>query len=112
MRHILLLTLLLSSLVACDGASTAPTPTVSTVVISPESATLGSPSETRQLTAEARDSSGALISEKTFVWSSGDESVATVSQSGLVTAVANGTTTITATTDGVTGSASITVGQV
>ena len=43
------------------------------------------------------------------VWSSSDESVATVDQTGLVTAVAGGNATITATADGVVGTASLAV---
>ncbi|MFQ6047702.1 MAG: PQQ-binding-like beta-propeller repeat protein, partial [Gemmatimonadales bacterium] len=52
---------------------------------------------------------GSAISGKTFTWASSDESVATVSSSGLVTAVASGMATITATTDAVSGEATITV---
>jgi hypothetical protein len=44
-----------------------------------------------------------------FSWTSSDESVATVSTEGLVTGVTNGAATITATTDGVSGDATVTV---
>ena len=43
------------------------------------------------------------------VWSSSDENVATVDQNGLATAVAGGNATITATADGVAGTATLTV---
>ena len=65
-----------------------------------------------QLTGTAQDASGNTISGKTFSWSSADQSVATVNSSGLVTAVANGSATVTATTDGVNGTATVVVDQV
>ena len=50
-----------------------------------------------------------MIPGVTFTWSSSDENVATVNSSGLVTAVADGTSTITATAGGIDGTALITV---
>ncbi len=67
--------------------------------------------ETAQLTASAQDANGTAISGKTFTWSSSDQTIATVSTSGLVSAVADGSATITATTDGVSGTAGIAVDQ-
>ncbi len=49
------------------------------------------------LTVGERDSLGVVHSEGTVVWTSSNEAVATVSQDGVVTAVAGGTATITAT---------------
>ncbi len=86
-------------------------PPVASVVVTPSTATLVSLGESVQLNASAQDASGNSISGKTFTWSSSDESVATVNASGLVLAIANGATTITATTDGVQDSASLTVAQ-
>lgn len=53
----------------------------------------------------------AEATNKTVIWTSGDPAVATVSNTGVVTAVANGTATITATTmdGGFTASCNITV---
>lgn len=65
--------------------------------------------QTTTLTAEARDAQGQLLTNRTFSWSSSAPSVATVDQSGLVTAVAVGTATINATSEGRTGSATINV---
>lgn len=48
--------------------------------------------ETEQLTATVTP---ATATTKTVTWSSSDETVATVSDAGLVTAVADGTATIT-----------------
>ena len=80
-------------------------------MFTPASAALVSLGETVQLTANALDANGNTISGKTFTWSSSDESLAIVSSSGEVTAVANGSVTITATTDGVNGTATILVDQ-
>jgi alpha-tubulin suppressor-like RCC1 family protein len=103
---------------ACGGEeSTGPggqqqPPSVASVAVTPSIATLVSVGETVQLTAGAQDASGDTLSGKTFTWSSSDASIATVSSSGLVTAVGNGSATITATTAGLSGSASLTVSQV
>ncbi len=86
-------------------------PTVSQVLVTPTSVTLA-PSETQQLTATALHVSGAEISGKTASWSSDNTSVATVSSAGLLTAVAVGSATITATIDGVSGTAQVAVAEI
>jgi endo-1,4-beta-xylanase len=53
---------------------------------------------TVQLTAEARDEYGNVAVAEPFTWDSADPNVATVSQTGEITPVAKGTTTVTATT--------------
>ncbi|WP_083925226.1 Ig-like domain-containing protein [Flexithrix dorotheae] len=80
---------------------------VSGVSVSPVSLSLAV-GQTGDLT-EAVSPSNAT--DKTVVWSTGNNAVATVNVNGLVTAVAEGTTTITATTNdgGFTANASITV---
>ncbi len=50
--------------------------------------------QTRQLSATAYDANDEVIEEVEFIWSSSDTTVATVSENGLVTAVGNGTFTI------------------
>ena len=102
------------SVLACGGDPPTGngTPTVASVVVSPGAATLVSFGETVTLSATARNSSGGAISGKSFSWSSSDGNVATVNSSGEVTAVGNGTATITATADGVSGTASVEVDQV
>jgi uncharacterized protein YjdB len=64
---------------------------------------------TQQLAAVARDAAGAERAGRTFVWTSSAPAVATVSSTGLVTAVGAGSATITATADGVSGTAAVTV---
>ncbi len=78
------------------GGSAPVTPTVNSVTVSPTSATLD-PNNTQQLTANV-DATPASA-DKSVTWTSSNPSVATVSESGLVTAVAQGTATITATSN-------------
>ncbi len=116
MKHLVSVMLIALTLAACgDEESTGPgqttPPAVASVVVTPASATLVSLGGTVRLTATAQDASGNTLSGKTFTWLSSDESIAAVSSSGLVTALVNGSASITATTDGVNGTATVTVVQ-
>jgi hypothetical protein len=62
-----------------------------------------------QLTATPKDASGNELSGRTVDWSTSNANIAAVSSSGLVSGVALGTATITATAEGKSGSASIAV---
>jgi uncharacterized protein YjdB len=73
---------------------------VASVDISPASPTLN-PGQVIQLRATARDAGGAPIGEVTRTWASSNDQVATIDQSGQLTAVAVGSATITATIQGV-----------
>ncbi|HET7229423.1 MAG TPA: Ig-like domain-containing protein [Longimicrobium sp.] len=84
---------------------------VAAVEVSPATQTL-SQGGAAQLTAVARDSAGAVLNGRTFTWASSNPSVATVSASGVVTGVGQGTASITATAEGVTGSAQVTVSAI
>lgn len=64
---------------------------------------------TLSLTAELRAASGARVFGRAVSWATDSALVATVSPQGLVTAVGAGPATISASTGGLTGSASITV---
>jgi uncharacterized protein YjdB len=64
---------------------------------------------TQSLTATTRDAGGAVLTGRTVTWNSSANGVATVNASGVVTAVAPGTAAITATSEGVSGTATITV---
>lgn len=81
---------------------------VASISVSPESGTLGL-NKTLQLTATTRDAAGKALSGRTISWSASPATVGSVSSSGLVTSVAPGTLTVTATSEGQTGSASIVV---
>ncbi|MXW18138.1 MAG: Ig domain-containing protein [Gemmatimonadetes bacterium] len=79
------------------------------ITVAPDSVPLTELGETAQLTAEVTDANGNVIANATVSWSSGDEAVATVDAAGLVTAVANGSTSVTATAGGHSASAAVTV---
>ena len=89
--------------VLCPGAVP-----VDTVVVSPATARVFV-GGTAQLGATAQDSAGNPLSGRTVTWTSSDGGVARVNGSGLVTGVAAGTATITATSGGKSGSAAVTV---
>ncbi len=85
-----------------------PAPTVSMVEVSPATATLDV-GATLQFSAVAKASDGTTLS-RSFTWSSSDPARASVSASGLVTAVAPGDgIAITASVDGKSGSATLSV---
>ncbi len=80
-------------------------------VTSPTATTLAAVGDTVRLAAAAVDANGYPVAGAVFAWSSGDEAVATVDSVGLVTAVGNGTATVTAASGRASGSADITVSQ-
>ena len=67
--------------------------------------------ETVQLTASVVDGNGELVSGADVVWSSSDPQVASVSGQGLVTAVGNGSATVTARSGSASASVPVTVMQ-
>jgi DNA/RNA endonuclease G (NUC1) len=93
---------------ACnDDGEPTPAAEVATITIEPASPTMTA-GATVQLNATALDAGGAAIPGAAIGWSTSDEAIATVTTAGLVTGVAEGDATITATaTNGV--NASVTV---
>ncbi len=81
---------------------------VAVVEVSPGTAELA-PDATLQLTATTRSSAGEILSGRDVSWSTSNSAVATISLTGAVTAVAPGTVTMTATSEGQSGSATLTV---
>ncbi|MBC7895592.1 MAG: Ig-like domain-containing protein [Cytophagaceae bacterium] len=86
-------------------------PPVSSVRVAPASSgiTVGS---TLTLRADPLFASGDPVPGRTIAWTTSTAAVASVTASGTVQAVAAGTATITATVDGVSGTAAITVSVV
>lgn len=82
--------------------------TVTSVEVTPSSAILG-PGETLLFTAILRDAGGSVITSRVPVWTSSDETVATVAPDGTVTAVAPGAVDITASRDGASAAAALRV---
>ena len=96
-----------------EGKSGAATVTVLriavfSVIVTPPSASVGV-GNTTTLTASPRDPANIPLGGRVVTWGSSDNNVATVSSTGVVTGVAVGSVTITATSEGKTGTATITV---
>ena len=97
---------------ACSSASTNPVtrgdaPVASvTVGIAASSITAGA---TTVVTATIKDSSGNTLSNRTVAWNSSDLNVATVASDGKVLAITPGAATISATSEGHSGSIGLTV---
>ena len=85
-----------------------PAPVVTTVTVAPTSASVVA-GATTTLQATVKDQNGNVMTGQTVTWSSSNAAAATVSVSGVVTGVAAGSATITATSSGKTGTSNITV---
>ena len=92
--------------IACSNSSTSPS-TVSSVTVSGAAPTVGS---AVQFTATASLSDGTTQDVTSLAtWQSSDSSEATVSSTGVVTAIAPGSVSVTATYQSVTGTDQITI---
>ena len=100
---------------ACGDGGTEPPPPEpprpTTVTVTPAAAELTSLDATVQLAADVRDQNTQVMAGAVVTWSSGDAGIGSVDPTGLVTAVANGTATITATAGSASGTATVTVTQ-
>lgn len=102
------------TLSACNGDDGVTNPVdakVASVVVTPADLSFLSFGDTATLSATAKNAGGDPISGRSFTWGSSDENVVTVNSTGLVTALADGTATVSASTGGVSGSASVEVTQ-
>lgn len=114
MRRLGVLTVTL--LMACSGdnsnqgLTTPPIVTagVSTVVVGLPRSSIAT-GESIQATTSLRDVSGNTLTGRSVTWTSSDPSVATVGATAIVTGIAPGNAVIRATSEGVSGSATITV---
>src|SRR5947207_3737960 len=85
-----------------------PPATVASVTVTPRTLTVGV-GATAQLTATPKDANGTALTGRVVTWASDNTTVATVSSMGLVGGVAQGQATITATSEGQSGTAALTV---
>jgi uncharacterized protein YjdB len=106
----LLITAAIFATTSCGGSSgdTVEPETVASVQVTAPTSSVAT-GGTVQLSATPRTASGAAVSGKTISWSSSANQFATVSNSGLVTGIAAGSATITASVDGKAGTTTITV---
>ena len=99
---------LLGVLAACGSTDTR-VPTA--IVLNTTSLIFTSVGEAQQLSPTITDQDGKSLPAETASWSSSDPAVATVNQSGLVTARGSGSAQITATAGAATASAQVSVAQ-
>lgn len=98
---------------ASEGISGSTTVTVlpvpvASVRVTPAAASVTA-GNTTQLSADALDGAGNVLTGRSILWTSGTPGTATVSVSGLVTGVAAGSVTISAASEGKVGTATVTV---
>jgi hypothetical protein len=106
------LVLALASLMSCGGSSsTTPVGDPASIELSDDDVTFNSLQATTDLDAVVRDAGGTVIAA-TVTWTTDASSVASVTNQGVVTAVANGDTRVIATAGPVADTATITVEQV
>lgn len=103
---------LLVAVVSCQTTTTPDPPVATTITISPSTVAMSFLGQNSSLGAQVRDQNGDLVNGLTLSWSSSDTGVATVTPGGVVTAVANGSATISVTAEGITGTAEVAVEQV
>jgi len=101
---------------ASEGVVGTASVTVSNVPVATVQVTPSNPSlqvgATLDMTATMRDANGNILSGRPVTWATGNSSIATVDNAGVVTAVATGSTNVNATSEGQTGSTTITVATV
>lgn len=93
------------------GSSTEPTPdntTVAAIAVSPATLTLAA-GDSAALTATVTAVSGAVITGRSVTWGVNDSSLATVTAAGMVHAKATGSVQVTATLDGKSGHATVSI---
>ncbi len=99
-----------------DGKSASVNVTVTpeaanTVTLTPATLTLRR-TNTRQITATARNNQNIVITGRTFRWASSNSAVISVDQNGMLTALAPGQVVISAEADQAVGSATVTVTEI
>ena len=105
--------------IAADHSSNASdTATVTVIPVPVASVSVSPPSAsvlvggTVSLVATTLDSAGGVLTGRAVTWSSSNTGIATVNGSGVVTALAPGSSTMTATSEGKSGTASVAVSSV
>jgi uncharacterized protein YjdB len=106
LSHLLGVGAALGGVISCTEGVLEPVAVESVVVSSPASLRLG---QQVQLSAQLKSTEGFLLPSTGLTWSTSDPSIATVSSAGQVTALKRGTSTISATAFGVTGTSTATV---
>jgi hypothetical protein len=101
-----------AAVVAACGESGPPVPVPTSISLSSSAVTLDALGATQTLTATVKDQSGQAMTGQTITWNAANTAIATVDGGGVVTAVANGQTQVTATSGTLSANATVTVAQV
>lgn len=110
-RHIgvpVLLVVLASCGGGSDSSGPAPADGIASVVVTSTTSSL-QVGQSVQFSAEARNSKGALITSGQATWTVSPSNIATISSTGLVTALAAGSVTVSATIQNVVGNLSVAI---
>ena len=107
---------IIALLIACSDSSdspdpVSPPPAVATVAVTPTARAL-IVGQIATLTATAKDADGNVVVGRAVRWATSNASIVTVSSAGVVTAVAEGSAMVSATIEGKTGQAEVTVSPV
>ena len=103
--------LALAMLAACARSPATPPGQPATIILSPSEIMLAAIGQRVPIDATVLDRDRRVITNPALTWHSADDGIATVSESGVVTAVANGTVRISTTSGGVSASVTIVVRQ-
>jgi uncharacterized protein YjdB len=95
---------------ARSTAAVTVTSPVSAVVVTPSPATVVVGGRIL-MAASIRDAAGGVLAGRAVAWSTGDAAIATVAPDGVLTGVAPGTTTVSATSEGKVGTVQLTVAR-
>ncbi len=90
------------------AAASTETPVLTTIEVSPDNVTLDT-GDNQQFIAYGLDQFGDTIDTGTLTWTSSNETVGTIESTGMFTAEAEGTTTISASSSGIYGTTFVTV---
>lgn len=113
MKHTIASSLALAAVAAVfGGCFLSGTGPAATVRLNQTTITFNALGATVTLMGTVLDADGDTLTDATVSWESADPTVATVSASGLVTAVGNGTTQVTGNSESASGTATVTVQQV
>ena len=93
---------------SCGATAPEATPEVAAVVVSPATSTLA-PNAQFPLRAEVQDGSGGIVSDAAVTWTVQDPTIVSISEAGVVTALAVGTSQVAASSLGKSGIAIVTV---
>jgi len=95
-----------------SGTTTPETPVATSMTLSVSTVDLSFLGQTQPIGVTVLDQAGETMGGLTIEWSSSDAAVFTVNSSGVMSAVANGSATVTGTTSGVSATATVSVQQI